>query len=196
MALPGHAADQLLVALEAVPQKKEGGGYLPQGQFVQEAARGGRPWPVVKGEGHHRHLRLSSYLHFCAAGGHMVLRQLWSGRKGQSEAQHQQGPADPGRTMIPQRTHLVFHKIAHPGAVSRPGSRGAEQTDRVCVSYPSVYGVGRFFCGEISVNFGSDTGPEAPASRVPPGGRRSPGHGPSHPKWPGSGCAGCPVPPP
>lgn len=38
MALPGHAADQLLIALKAVSQQKEGGGHLPQGQLVQKAA--------------------------------------------------------------------------------------------------------------------------------------------------------------
>ncbi len=121
MALPGHAADQLLIALKAVSQQKEGGGHLPQGQLVQKAARSGRPGPVVEGEGHHRHLRLD--LHLRAAGGCTVPGRLGSGGEGQREAQHQQGPADPVRTMIPQKTHLVFHKIAY----SRRGSASCVQ---------------------------------------------------------------------
>ena len=48
MALPGHAADQLLVARKAVPQEEEGGRHLPQSQFVQKAARGGRPGHMAR----------------------------------------------------------------------------------------------------------------------------------------------------
>lgn len=95
-----------------------------------EGGRGGRPGPVVKGEGYHRHLWPGLHLHLRAAGGRPVPGWLRSGGKGQREAQHQQGPADPGRAMIPQRTHLIFHKITHPGRLralypeARSGRRG------------------------------------------------------------------------
>ena len=84
MALPGHAADQLLIALKAVSQQKEGGGHLPQGQLVQKAARSGRPGPVIEGEGHHRHLQLD--FHLRAAGGSTVPGRLGSGGEGQRKA--------------------------------------------------------------------------------------------------------------
>ena len=52
VALGGHAADQLLVARDAVPYQEEGGGHLPQGQAIQQRAGGGGAGAVVKGESH------------------------------------------------------------------------------------------------------------------------------------------------
>ena len=79
------------------------------------------------------------------------------------------------RTMIPQKPTSFSTKSRIPRLRLLCPEMRADVTGIRVLSF-SMW-AGRFFYGEISVNFQSDTGPAAPASRVPPGGRCSPGPG-------------------